>query len=70
MDQLRGVDDALIAARVHDVQLYPGGNWFSSAGVQEGESETDETLVEAVLGEGVALTGFDAAVWQDALGKS
>lgn len=52
--QLRGVDDALIAARVHDVQLYPGGNWFSSAGVQEGESETDETLVEAVLGEGVA----------------
>ena len=31
--QNRGVDDPLITAAVHDIELLPGGRWFSEAGV-------------------------------------
>lgn len=53
--QVRGIDDPLLAARVHDMRLLPGGVWFSSSGVQQlsGASE-GATAVQAVLGEGVA----------------
>jgi ABC-type antimicrobial peptide transport system permease subunit len=55
--QVRGVDDPLIAAEVHGLELQEG-EWFSSAGVkrlQETEKGKEpETAVEAVLGEGVA----------------
>ncbi len=56
--QVRGIEDALISAAVHDVELYPGGEWFSAAGVQAGETTADgtagESVIEAVVGEGVA----------------
>lgn len=47
---LRAMDDADIAAAVHDVELYPPGRWFSPAGV-DGQGR-----VECVLGEGIAKT--------------
>ena len=47
---LRAMDDADIAATVHDVELYPPGRWFSPAGV-DGLGR-----VECVLGEGIAKT--------------
>jgi len=57
--QVRGLDDPVIAARVHNLELLPGGAWFSAAGVREAPaSENSPTAaqeyVEAVLGEGVA----------------
>jgi ABC-type lipoprotein release transport system permease subunit len=51
--QVRGVEDPLIAAEVHGLELLDG-KWFSSAGVQREKDKEDETAVEAVLGEGVA----------------
>jgi TRAM domain len=32
--QVRGIEDPLMSARVHGLSLYPGGKWFSEAGVQ------------------------------------
>jgi putative ABC transport system permease protein len=54
--QVRGIEDPVIAARVHGLELYPGGAWFSDAGVQAlgDSSAADEQAVQAVLGEGVA----------------
>jgi putative ABC transport system permease protein len=52
--QLRGVADAAIAAEVHHIELLPGSNWFSEAGVRAAEDSTTEPLIEAVIGEGLA----------------
>lgn len=53
--QLRTMEDADIAARVHDAKLFPGGRWFSASGVD------DNSRIECVLGQGVAETlGQDA----------
>jgi len=54
--QVRGIEDPVTAAKVHGLDLYPGGRWFSPAGVQSlpGGKENDQQAVEAVLGEGVA----------------
>src|SRR5262249_36160774 len=64
--QIRGVEDAELAARVHRLKLYPGGCWFSQTGVREypaavnketvaGQSpSSQQPVIEAVLGEGVA----------------
>ncbi len=66
--QVRGVDDAEMAGRVHGLKLYPGGAWISTAGVRDsavapnsGDSSqigksaaTRSPLIEAVVGEGVA----------------
>lgn len=61
--QVRGIADPLQAAAVHELRLVSGGRWFSSAGVQTmpgslGASKSDAahspTVIEAVLGEGVA----------------
>ena len=56
--QLRGIDNPLVAARVHEVKLLPRGQWFSEAGAEElpgaGGSSAKATAVQAVLGEGVA----------------
>ncbi|MCC7419024.1 MAG: ABC transporter permease [Planctomycetaceae bacterium] len=50
--QLRGVNDPVLAGRVHGLSLYDGGTWFSDAGVEEaGEGMS---LIQVVLGEGVA----------------
>jgi putative ABC transport system permease protein len=65
---VRGVDDAEMAGRVHGLNLYAGGNWISPAGVREAAetpaaaaSPANEkaaparsSLIEAVVGEGVA----------------
>ncbi len=32
--QVRGIEDPLMSAQVHGLNLYPGGQWFSEAGVQ------------------------------------
>jgi ABC-type antimicrobial peptide transport system permease subunit len=48
--QLRSVEDADVAAAVHNVELYPGGRWFSPAGVD------NANRIQCVLGEGVAGT--------------
>ena len=57
--QVRGLDDPVIAGRVHNLELSPGGAWFSEAGVREASASGDgqtaaQEYVEAVLGEGVA----------------
>jgi ABC-type antimicrobial peptide transport system permease subunit len=55
--QVRGVDDPLIAAEVHGLDLQDG-QWFSSAGVEQlpvsEKGKQPQTAVQAVLGEGVA----------------
>src|SRR5207253_6050797 len=56
--QIRGVEDPLIAAEVHRLQLLPGGSWFGEAGVEELPAATDgkerDTAMQVVLGEGSA----------------
>jgi len=54
--QLRGQEDAMLAARVHGLDLLPGGAWLSEAGVQDkvAGGEAADTAIEALLGEGVA----------------
>jgi putative ABC transport system permease protein len=60
--QVRGLDDSAMSGRVHGLELYPGGNWLSEAGVREVEEKnatnthesTAPPLIEAVVGEGVA----------------
>lgn len=51
--QVRGVDDAPLAARVHGMELLPGGRWLSQEGVtSQGEGQPD--ALEAVIGIGMA----------------
>ncbi len=56
--QVRGIEDPVISAQVHGLDLLPGGSWFSEAGVVElpatKEGKRPETAIQAVLGEGVA----------------
>jgi putative ABC transport system permease protein len=57
--QLRCIDEPELTARVHKVELLPGGRWFSEAGVQESPGDRSgqsafAPLIQAVLGEGVA----------------
>lgn len=54
--QLRGIEEPVLTARIHGLDLLPGGSWFSEAGVQEaaGSGSSGTPLVQAVLGEGVA----------------
>lgn len=58
--QVRGVQDPVIAAQVHGMELFPGGAWFSEAGVQEvavpnsAEGKGRIQAVQAVLGQGMA----------------
>jgi ABC-type lipoprotein release transport system permease subunit len=55
--QVRGVEDPLIAAEVHALELQDG-EWFSEEGVEElkdlEKGKNFETAYQAVLGEGVA----------------
>ncbi len=50
--QVRGIEDPQMTADVHNLELLPGGSWFSEAGVQE--TKDSAPLVQAVLGEGIA----------------
>jgi ABC-type antimicrobial peptide transport system permease subunit len=52
--QTRGIEQPLVAAKVHGVELLPGGSWFSEAGVQELPDSSGAPAIQAVLGEGVA----------------
>jgi putative ABC transport system permease protein len=55
--QVRGIEDPLIASQVHHLDLLPGGQWFSQAGVEDlptATGENPETAVQAVIGSGVA----------------
>lgn len=51
--QVRGVDEPTMSALVHGMQLVPGGEWFSDAGVREVE-KGGQTAIEVVLGDGIA----------------
>jgi putative ABC transport system permease protein len=50
--QVRGVDDPARSGRVHNLQLFEGGAWFSAAGV--GTLPNGESAVQAVIGQGLA----------------
>ena len=57
--QVRGLEDPLIAARVHNIELYPPGKWFPEGGFQKrtrtvNGKKLTETLHEVVVGEGIA----------------
>ncbi len=52
--QVRGVDDPERSARVHAMSLHDGSHWFSDAGVREIEGRSGMSLVEVVLGNGIA----------------
>jgi len=52
--QMRGVEDPIIAATVHGIELAQG-EWFSPQGVRQ-ISESGLPAIEAVLGDGVART--------------
>lgn len=58
--QVRGIESPEQAAFVHQLELEPGGRWFSEAGVSEieapGEGGATEKVsaIEAVLGSGIA----------------
>jgi putative ABC transport system permease protein len=56
--QVRGIVDPQLTARVHNLELLPGGHWFSEAGVQDAPNADKNLpaapLFQAVLGEGVA----------------
>ncbi len=54
--QLRGIEDPRLTAWIHDLELLPGGSWFSEAGVQEApaDGDTPAPMIQAVLGEGIA----------------
>jgi putative ABC transport system permease protein len=58
--QVRGVEDPVVAAQVHGMNLFPGGAWFSEAGVQEippeklAGAKPGMQAIQAVLGQGMA----------------
>jgi hypothetical protein len=49
---MRAMDDAKLSGEVHNVKLYPGGEWFGRAGVQAGPG--GKQYIQTVIGEGVA----------------
>jgi putative ABC transport system permease protein len=62
--QLRGIQDAEVAALVHNIELQPGGEWFGSEGAVRLIDGT--TAVPCVVGEGAAAA-FGADVGRDRL---
>lgn len=62
--QLRGIDDAQAASRVHQIDLHPGGEWFGTEGAVRLNDGT--TAVPCVLGEGAAAA-FGADYGRDRL---
>jgi hypothetical protein len=69
--QVRGLEDPVISAFVHDLNLKPGGQWFDpGAGVQTIGGDK-EPHVQAVLGEGVArVMGHDRGKETMAIGDT
>ena len=58
--QVRGIEDPIIAAQVHNMDLFLGGAWFSAAGVQEipvdqlAGAPAGTQAIQGVLGQGMA----------------
>jgi hypothetical protein len=56
--QVRGIEDPVMAGKVHGLPLHEGGAWFSPAGVDtlkdEQGNDTYDPVIQAVLGEGIA----------------
>jgi ABC-type lipoprotein release transport system permease subunit len=52
--QIRGLEDAEMAARLHGIKLHPEGRWFSEAGVRMLPEHPGHPVIEAVVGEGIA----------------
>src|SRR5262245_45686429 len=58
--QVRAIEDLLMSVRVHGLDLYPGGQWFSEAGVEPLKDEARESTgkqqeaIQAIVGEGIA----------------
>ncbi|MGL4461335.1 MAG: ABC transporter permease, partial [Planctomycetia bacterium] len=57
--QIRGIEDPVMAGRVHELGLAPGGSWFSQAGVQSAPGSLDDRnatqVIQAVVGTGIAV---------------
>jgi ABC-type antimicrobial peptide transport system permease subunit len=56
---MRGVDDPVLSASIHNLRLYDGGGWFSQAGVRQlpgsGAGAAEKLpAIEVVLGDGIA----------------
>ncbi len=60
--QLRAFQDARVGALVHNIDLEPGGKWFTSNAVEPGEKAPDGIeYLQCCIGEGAAATlGEDA----------
>ncbi|HEY1191540.1 MAG TPA: ABC transporter permease [Gemmata sp.] len=60
--QMRAFQDVRIASAVHNIDLEPGGKWFSGAGVEPGSKAPDGLeYLHCCIGEGAAATlGEDA----------
>ncbi|MBA4017632.1 MAG: ABC transporter permease [Pirellula sp.] len=59
--QVRCLDDPLLSARVHKLELFEGGRWFSEAGVSAAKpragaaaTANEPLAIEVVMGEGIA----------------
>lgn len=56
--QVRGMEDPVMAGRVHGLKLQEGGQWFSAAGVEQGTATdaaaTPPVYIQAVIGSGLA----------------
>lgn len=56
--QIRGIEEPLISGEVHRLDLFPGGQWFSAAGVEElpttDKDKNSETAIQTVIGDGIA----------------
>ena len=52
--QVRALKSAPVAAAVHNMDLHPGGHWFTDTGVEPGPG--GKPYLQAVIGEGAAST--------------
>ena len=70
--QLRAFQDVRIGSAVHNIELEPGGKWFSGAGVESGTKAPDGLeYLQCCIGEGAAATlGEDARKPRLALGDT
>jgi hypothetical protein len=52
--QIRGLQDPVMSSRIHNLPLYPGGEFFSQSGVEKPAEGKGLSYIQAVLGEGIA----------------
>jgi ABC-type lipoprotein release transport system permease subunit len=70
--QLRAFQDVRVGGAVHNIELEPGGRWFSSNSVEPGEKAPDGLeYLQCCIGEGAASTlGEDAGKSRLAVGDT